>query len=478
MSSFESGLVILTAPVKLAAGTVSLAAAAISAAAEKYRKYRLEQAEEVEQKSKEELDQISGVAQANREQYEETVKRRTTEEDSRRIREQLAEDAARKRVLDKSMEAEKLEQEIQDKIAHMEKSIKAFETEFGQNIELRKMDDTIRQSRRMFGSSQQLVQQLDDLVNEVIPGMAREYRLKEQNNRLERSLKQHALNGMQTMDTSEDFVSLASPRTADRKESAKSPWDRFMERVQAVAQVESAYFESDAAQILKEAKSIGSERRNLFILQHDEQLTDMEEKASEYRKQQEYATEQIRNEYFMYTAVAKNLGLEPRFTLEELTDKNKLSSMRQEAEELMQQYRLICERQYTVNAFTKVMERHHLTYENMTVEEDGRTKIEYSMDEQAGVRITRSNSGAFEMQFQGKSRTNTVSMDERRRVTEKAKHFCSLLPEIARELDEEYGITFQQTEVQPPDTENIEFRTEESSKRPEKARTYKAMELK
>ena len=77
--------------------------------------------------------------------------------------------------------------------------------------------------------------------------------------------------------------------------------------------------------------------------------------------------------------------------------------------------------------------------EGIRVESLARIK---SMDEQTGVRITRAQSGAFEMQFQGKSKGESASLDEKRSITEKARHFCSILPSITKELEEELQLYF------------------------------------
>ena len=68
-------------------------------------------------------------------------------------------------------------------------------------------------------------------------------------------------------------------------------------------------------------------------------------------------------------------------------------------------------------------------------------------------------------------------MDEKRSITEKARHFCSLLPSIVKELDEEFGITFDQTSLQPPQTENIRITQAASSGRTERARALEAMTM-
>ena len=250
-----------------------------------------------------------------------------------------------------------------------------------------------------------------------------------------------------------------------------------MERVRAVAAVESEYYEDAAANMLEEAEQVAPARRNFYIQQNQGRLIDLEERCADYRSRKAQVSEKVMEDYFMYLAIAEKVGIEPRYTEEDLSDAYAVADMREDTEELVEEYKKSKERQYVTNAFTVVMKRHNLTFENMAVGDDGMTELEYSMDEQTGVSIRRSESGAFEMQFNGKSKGASASMDEKRSITEKARHFCSLLPSIVKELDEEFGITFDQTSLQPPQTENIRITQAASSGRTERARALKAMTM-
>lgn len=477
MSASDSGVVILAAPVILTVGAVSLAAAGISAAAQKYKASRLSKAEALESAKKTALDEIIEQADLNRKEYEEIMEERIREELTRQEKDEMLQDAARIRIREEMLSRNRIAEEIRSQIENMDRAVKAFEDEFGENREVRDMAQTIHRSQEMFGDGSQLLKDLQDLILVIIPGMTKEKRTEQHVSQIDDMLSGIEADRMYVSDSSEKFVSLSTGSKASKRESTKTPWESFVERVRAVAAVESEYYEDAAANMLEEAEQVAPARRNFYIQQNQGRLIDLEERCADYRSRKAQVSEKVMEDYFMYLAIAEKVGIEPRYTEEDLSDAYAVADMREDTEELVEEYKKSKERQYVTNAFTVVMKRHNLTFENMAVGDDGMTELEYSMDEQTGVSIRRSESGAFEMQFNGKSKGASASMDEKRSITEKARHFCSLLPSIVKELDEEFGITFDQTSLQPPQTENIRITQAASSGRTERARTLKAMTM-
>ena len=478
MSSSDSGVIILAMPVILTVGAVTMAGVAISAAAEKYKRLRQDQTSAEELRRKLELDQITYLAETNQREYDKELAGRAAEERSRREKEELARDAAQAQMREELLAEAGIRQEIENKIHQMDLAIKAYEAEFGESAQLREMAGTLHHSEQLFGDSVQLVQELDDMIFQIIPGMSEEQRKEHHSKQVQGMFAEIAYRNKRVDDTSEEFVSLYRGDRKKKQTVGKTPWESFTARLKAVSAVEEAYFESEAAELMEEAEAVTVARRNFFIQQHEQQLMEMEERAAEYQGQQRTLSDKVMNDFFLYLAMARKLGIEPGFTEEDLTDEYTLTSMREETDILIERYKKSRERQYTVNAFTAVMKRHNLVFESVTVADDGYTDIEYSMDRQTCIHINRSDSGAFEMQFQGKSMGETVSIDERRAITEKAKRFCTLLPEIVEELDKEFGITFGQTALQPPSTENIEICSAAGSTRRERARAAKTMKMK
>lgn len=478
MSSADSGVVAIEAPVVIAVGAVSLAAAGITALAEKYRSYRREKAEEEESQKKSELEQIIALAEKNRAEYESIISERISEEETRRSSEEVLQNAAKTQLEEEVRAREELEKEIRIQMESMEQALRAFEGEFGKDERILEMAETIRRSEKMFGYSSQLLQELQDFMLVILPGVAKDKREEKRADQIDRRLGRIEAESFRTVDTSETFVSLHTGGETTRKEESRTPWEEFTRRIRAVAEVEGAYFESEASQMLEEAEKVAPARRNYYIQRNQRKLSELEERSKEFMGQRRQISEKALDDLCLYLSIAGKLGIEPQYSEEDLDDPFAVEDMRKETEELVEEYTKRRERQYVTNAITVVMKRHNLTFVDMSVSEDGTTEIEYSMDQQTGVRITRAQSGAFEMQFQGKSKGESASLDEKRSITEKARHFCSILPSITKELKEEFGISFEQTALQPPNAENIEIRRDTSLAGRRGARALKKMEMK
>ena len=478
MSSSDSGIIIVALPVVVTIGAVSLAAAGISALAEKYRSSRLEKAEAEEAQKKSELQKINAIAEKNQAEYENIIHERICEESRRKSSESRIKDAARRQHFEELQAREILEEKIRSQIENMDREVQSFEKELGQEQKIREMCDTIHQSEKMFGYSKQLLQDIEDFVYVILPETAKEKRKDMRTAKIDRRLARIEVESFQISDTSEKFVSLFIGDDGSKVEEFRTPWDNFMERIYAVVAVEAAYYESEASELLNKAKAIAPASRNFFVQQNQIRLGELEDRSMEYKNQQKLLFEQKLDDLYLYLSISKKLGLEPRYSKENLKNSYLVADMREETARLIEEYKKRKERQYVTNALTVVMKRHNLTFENMDVGEDGITHIEYSIDKQTGVRITRSEFGAFEMQFQGKSKGESASMDEKRTILEKAKHFCHILPTITEELEKEFGISFEQTSLQPPDIENIEIRKDRSLTRNERVKVLKTKNLK
>ena len=477
MSASDSGIIVLAAPVILTVGAVSLAAAGISAAAQQYRQFRFDAASAAEMEKKAYLEFVASLAEDNRQEYEAITESRIREDANRRTTEDRLLDSARSQVRNEMFERNRIEAEIRKQMEHLDNAVRTYEAEFGVDYKLREMAETIYHSQELFGDGALLLDELHDLLFVILPGMTKEKR--EQMNAEKRGERfdRMAADHLKVSDSSQDFVSL-QPGIIQRKTATEgTPWERFIARVKAVAEVEEQYSETDAREMLEEAGTVAPGRQNFYIQQHQNDLLAMEERAEEHRNLQQEISKERMNAYCMYLAIAEKLGIEPEYTQEDLADDYLLLEMREETETLIEEYKRRRERQYTVNAFTVVMKRHNLVFDNMNVNSFGLEEVEYSMDDQTGVRITRAQSGAFEMQFQGRSKGSSASLDEERSITEKAKHFCSLLPSITKELEEEFGITFEQTALQPPMLENIEIRQGRQSSHFEKRRKQAALQM-
>ena len=258
MSASDSGVVILAAPVILTVGAVSLAAAGISTAAQKYKASRLSKAEALESAKKTALDEIIEQADLNRKEYEEIMEERIREELTRQEKDEMLQDAARIRIREEMLSRNRIAEEIRSQIENMDRAVKAFEDEFGENREVRDMAQTIHRSQEMFGDGSQLLKDLQDLILVIIPGMTKEKRTEQHVSQIDDMLSGIEADRMYVSDSSEKFVSLSTGSKASKRESTKTPWESFVERVRAVAAVESEYYEDAAANMLEEAEQVAA----------------------------------------------------------------------------------------------------------------------------------------------------------------------------------------------------------------------------
>ena len=318
MSSSDSGVIILAMPVILTVGAVTMAGVAISAAAEKYKRLRQDQTSAEELRRKLELDQITYLAETNQREYDKELEGRAAEEKSRREKEELARDAAQAQMREELLAEAGIRQEIENKIHQMDLAIKAYEAEFGESAQLREMAGTLHHSEQLFGDSVQLVQELDDMIFQIIPGMSEEQRKEHHSKQVQGMFAEIAYRNKRVDDTSEEFVSLYRGDRKKKQTVGKTPWESFTARLKAVSAVEEAYFESEAAELMEEAEAVTVARRNFFIQQHEQQLMEMEERAAEYQGQQRTLSDKVMNDFFLYLAMARKLGIEPGFTEEDL----------------------------------------------------------------------------------------------------------------------------------------------------------------
>lgn len=271
-------------------------------------------------------------------------------------------------------------------------------------------------------------------------------------------------------DRSREFVSLHSERSAPVSRTL-SPWPRFLERLRAVCEVQEPLGESTAQVLLEQAMRVPAEQQNWFLLSHQAELTDMEEAAAEILAVQQAATQRQNRLWQEYRAVCLLRNIQPN-----LSEKSDGVRLEQETQRLFTAYKKQKEQEYVTNAFTQVLERYGIEFDTMEATAEGTLHLEYSIGSGAQLCVSRSEAGSFEMEFTGVTSGQNPSMEERRQVTEQAKSFCSLLPQIAQELKDR-GVLFDQVALQQPDEQNVRIRQRHSKSGHQETRKAKAMPL-
>lgn len=342
---------------------------------------------------------------------------------------QMAGAAAQRKIV--AGRAKALLRSAAEKVAAAEKE--------GQGGALREQLQVMQNSLTLFGATEQLCRQLEAFDHYLAHRPARPA-----------VAPVAAVSGIQDAlaDKSREFVSLRSENAAPAARR-QSPWQRFVQRVQVQCEAQEPFGETSARQLLEQAMQIPPEKQNWFLLAHQQELARIEQTTAEIAGVRQTGLRQKQHLWQEYRAVCLLCGARPG-----LTQQSDAASLERETARLFEAYTKEREQQYVSNAFTQVLERYGIDFDTMENAAEGCLHLQYHMSAGAQLHVTRSEAGAFEMEFAGVSASNSASMDERRQVVEKARSFCSLLPQIAQELKER-GIVFDQVAVQQPDEQNV-----------------------
>ncbi len=330
----------------------------------------------------------------------------------------------------------------------------------------------MKDSIQLFGATEQSLETVKVLARVTVPNAIMQVNQAKEQQRLERIAHEDLRVSGAVVDQSLRFVSL-NVQAAEKKEIER-PWDLFVGRVRALAAHQTTYGLSGAKAMMAEMESLAPDKQNLFMLKHRDQVRCWEEEIAAFISTTEENEEKQHELYDAYAALfnaCAGINSAPM-----LPSDTKYDQLRLEHDRLMGVYLKQRNQQYFENAFRKVFEEHGLIFETVSIDDKQNMQIEFSMDQDAGVRIMRSPAGAFDMVFYGNSAGQQVSQDQRRKVTEKAHDFCSMMPSISQELQKR-GINFQQQWVQEPTEEAIVFETRTIARnRSEQARKIMYME--
>ena len=323
---------------------------------------------------------------------------------------------------------------------------------------LETLSDMLRTVER-FGVTTQNIEHIRTLVRETLPAVVMTISEQQEKERLEQELQSRIRVRSTVADESIDFVSMKVEE--QQKKTAARPWDLFVSRVRAMAAVQDEFGGFGAQELLDEAESAAPGMRSLFMMQHEDELAAWEEEAAAFRESIEKTKAQQKELYASYLRIYR--VYQETFALPLLEEGEGISRI---SGEISRIEALILERrkrEYLETSFREVFEAHGLTFESMTAEQQN-LHIEFAVDEESGVRVSRSESGAFEMVFLGKSAGSAVSSDQRRRICEKAKKFCDLMPAISADLQAR-GIFFDQRILLEAQEEAIAFETTQHTQR-------------
>lgn len=392
------------------------------------------------------LNSIRAEAAANEAAHQALVSQRAASEASRQQQEAKTSQNARNMQLNEQERRRELQQEADRLMAEAERRIALMDEEINARDSLAEKLSCIRDSVALFGVTESNVETIRQFAQVTVPETLARALEEKESIRLEKEASQRLRVTGAVVDQSSDFVSL---RVAGRQQgTAERPWELFVKRLKALSVHQDELGIEGIEELLEEMEGVAPGQQNLFMLRHAAQLEEWEADAQGLLEHAEAQQERYAAYCTLHAACAAFAGEIPLLDASAPT-----VTLDAEYERLMAMYLEYQNQRYLEKNFREVFEANGLTFESMQANEEA-LQIEFSMDHENSVRVARSASGAFEMVFV--SHASAQSQDQRRRATEKAHSFCSLMPGIYEELAER-GIHFDQRYVQEPTAEQIVF---------------------
>ncbi|MBR6570619.1 MAG: hypothetical protein IKK75_09210 [Clostridia bacterium] len=393
-----------------------------------------------------------------RQRHETERQHKETNIENQAIEEQMSAEAKQQAV---QMEAQALLSEAAERIERMADTLP-------EKAALLEKLQCMENSVELFGVNDLSIENIRQYVRETIPETMMRIYQQQEAERLEETAAMLLKSMPAIEEDNKDFVSLQVQGGVRKTEAEVHPWTLFLKRVELLAARQLEFGGFGADELLQEMQDVPENQRSLFMLQHGDEVA-MWESEMEPLVQETADREQYYQQYEELRQYCLALNMEaPALPRTASTEK-----VKKEYERLMEMYVAYQNQRYLEKNFREVFEAHGLQFEGMEADSQNLT-IEFAMDEESYVRVLRSMSGAFEMVFV--NRGSGESSDERRRATEKAHGFCSLMPGIYADL-EARGIHFEERVRQEPEMSAIQFDgSRKSTARHEKK--LQAMQLK
>lgn len=183
--------------------------------------------------------------------------------------------------------------------------------------------------------------------------------------------------------------------------------------------------------------------RTAFAIKNMKQLDMLLKRLTDITQQNKNAERSKKDLVIKYKAICQLLDISPDEKLEDISGSTlKLS---QTFEELQRLYQEKKKREYVSHAIEEVMKRHGIFFQDIGNNND----LQFSM-ENADLSVSGTDSDYLTLEVTGQYSGDTPTMNDRRKSTTAALHFCSILSEIVEELKQDFGIVFNNiTTVEP-----------------------------
>lgn len=183
--------------------------------------------------------------------------------------------------------------------------------------------------------------------------------------------------------------------------------------------------------------------RTAFAIKNMKQLDMLLKRLTDITQQNKNAERSKKDLVIKYKAICQLLDISPDEKLEDISGSTlKLSQIFEELQRLYQEKK---KREYVSHAIEEVMKRHGIVFQDI----GNNNELQFSM-ENADLSVSGTDSDYLTLEVTGQYSGDTPTMNDRRKSTTAAIHFCSILSEIVEELKQDFGIVFNNiTTVEP-----------------------------
>lgn len=202
------------------------------------------------------------------------------------------------------------------------------------------------------------------------------------------------------------------------------------------------------ASLKKEFDAQPEYARRAFAVQNTEKLEAYLKKLSALLEKEQKQKADWNKTATRYRAICSLLNIEPDEKL--LAASANLMKLTKVYQELKRELLERKKRDYISHALYEVMGRHGIEY----VDAGEQNELYFGM-ENAELTVSGTDSDYLTMEITGQFDGNSATENDKRKSTATARKFCSMLPNIEKELREEYGILFKGISTEEPNEETI-----------------------
>ena len=236
-----------------------------------------------------------------------------------------------------------------------------------------------------------------------------------------------------------------------RVDRTPSKLDIFSQKLKAALEMPESRNVPGLAALKKEFDAQPDYAKSAFAVRNTEKLEEYLGRLAAIRARGQKKQKDWKKTVGEYLAICSILKTEPDQNL--FADPANLMKLQKVCKELESTFVEKRKRDHVAHALTEVMKRHGIEFTNA-----GEQDALYFGMEDAELAVSGASSDYLTMAITGQYNGNTPTENDKRKSTAAAKKFCSMLPEIERELREEYGVMFKRISTVDPDENSIPMR--------------------